>query len=199
MDRHNTDAIPGLPPRTGETLTGFTQPTQLGDKAKHALMSVGFKPPCILVKQAQMILSGRAALHGTVDRQQAGALIDLPEQAVPGQIHRFGAQCIQFIYKVNAFFLSPLSPRLHALPEIPLWALGTQMGQITAGKAVHRAGEHTEQRHILPGIVHNFKECDRHGHLSLREKISGAVAAPRNAVTVQCPGQVPHDRAGRAV
>ena len=146
-----------------------------------------------------MILSGRAALHGAVDRQQAGALIDLPEQAVPGQIHRFGAQCIQFIYKMDALFLSPLSPLLHALPEIPLRALGAQMSQITAGKAVHRAGEHTEQRHILPGIVHDFKECDRHGHLSLCEKISGAVTAPRDAVSIQRPGQVPHNRTGRAV
>ena len=131
--------------------------------------------------------------------QQAGTVVQLPQQLSGGQVRRQQAQAVQFLQKVHASRVAGLRPVLDALVEIPLRAVGAEQRQLVAGKAVDRRAEDGDEGHILPRVVDDLQKGQGDAHLGGVEKVLLPRQLPGHLGFVQRLGQVEQHLVGRAV
>ena len=79
--------------------------------------------------------------------------------------------------------------------KIGVRAVGPHFRQPVGGEAVHRGAEHRDQRHVLPGVVHDLQQGQGHRDLGGAEEVPAPVRLPGDVPLPQGPGVVVEYRA----
>ena len=126
MDGHDLHP-PSLPSRhAGELVALLQDAAQVADEIEQSGVSPALTAAGVLVEGQQIFLPPLSASHGPEDAQQAGAVVQLPQQLGGGQVRCQQTQAVQFFQKVHTGRVAGVRPVLDALVEIPLRAVGAQ-------------------------------------------------------------------------
>ena len=143
-------ASQGIFPRLFQTLKPVQKLEQRGAAAVLHLSGQG-------IQGEEIVPPFSAGVHDRKQPQQVGALIDMPYQLAAGAVAHAKAQLLQLLQKPPAGQISLLR-RLRQRRVKITCPPRADHGQLVSGESIDRGAQHRDQRHILPGVVHNLQQ-----------------------------------------